>query len=69
MGRPRRRLELIGNPRDPTLTEKLTDSLYLTNLALDPSEKTNLAGGHPDVVERLMGLRAAWLERGAGKNG
>ena len=53
--------KLIGNPRDPTMTEELTDQLYLTNLAEDISEKANLAKDHPDVVERLMGLREAWM--------
>ena len=54
--------KLIGYPRDPTLEEQLTDSLYLTNIAQDVSEKTNLAEDHPDVLERLLGLRESWVE-------
>ena len=54
--------KLIGNPRDPTMEEPLPDTLYLTNPALDPSESANLAEEHPDVLERLMGLREAWVE-------
>ena len=54
--------KLIGYPRDPTLEEQLTDSLYLTNIAQDVGEKTNLAEDHPDVLERLLGLREAWVE-------
>lgn len=59
--------KLIGNPRDPTTPQPLADELYLTNLALDPSEQTNLAADHPDVARRLKGLHEAW--RGSGEFG
>ena len=60
--------KLIGHPRDPTMDEPLADTLYLTNPVRDPGESANLAAEHPDVVERLMGLREGW-ERQNGKKG
>jgi hypothetical protein len=35
--------------------------LFLSNLATDISEKTNLAPQHPEIVERLKKLHADWL--------
>jgi arylsulfatase A len=36
---------------------------FLVNLRDDPSETTNLAAKHPDVVQRLERLRAEWSQR------
>jgi hypothetical protein len=33
---------------------------FLVNLRTDPSETTNLAEAHPDVVARLKRLRTEW---------
>ncbi len=33
---------------------------FLVNLKDDPSEKTNLAAAHPEIVDRLKRLRAEW---------
>ncbi len=35
---------------------------FLVNLRDDPSETTNLAAKHPDVVHRLERLRAEWSQ-------
>ena len=35
--------------------------LFLTNLATDPGERTNLARQHPEIVQRLSKLRTDWL--------
>jgi len=53
--------KLIGNVRDesktgPLLTEE-DQKLFLSNLDEDPSEMTNFAPAHPEVVERLQRLR------------
>jgi arylsulfatase A len=57
--------KLIGNvlsvKGDPVSGED--KKLFLANLATDPSEKTNLAKKHPDVVQRLLRLRQEWLEQ------
>lgn len=33
---------------------------FLVNLKVDPSEKTNVAASHPEIVDRLKRLRAEW---------
>lgn len=57
--------KLIGNvlsvKGDPMNGED--KKLFLSNLATDPSEKTNLAKKNPDVVQRLLRLRQEWLEQ------
>jgi len=50
--------KLLGNPYDPTANDPLPDGLYLYNLAGDPGEQHNLAGGHPEIVERMLAHRA-----------
>lgn len=47
--------KLIGNARDTTKGGKhlVLKEPFLVNLADDPSEVTNLAEKHPDVVKRL----------------
>ena len=44
------------------------DRVFLSNLARDASERDNIAGEHPEVVERLTKLHEDWAaEVGAGK--
>ena len=55
--------KLIGNvqsSQDPALSQA-DKKLFLANLATDVSEKTNLAGQHPEIVARLSKLHADWL--------
>ncbi|MBM3832174.1 MAG: DUF229 domain-containing protein [Verrucomicrobia bacterium] len=55
--------KLIGNARD-TNGDKLTDEdkkLFLTNLAQDVSEQTNLAKAQPDILRRMLKLREDWI--------
>ena len=56
--------KLLGNPRDTSKKAPLTkqDKLFLTNLDEDVSEMNNLAGEHPDVVERLKQLRDQYAD-------
>ncbi|OYP36054.1 sulfatase [Rhodopirellula sp. MGV] len=56
--------KLIGNPRDTTLPQskqiaggKLKDPLYLVDLQADPSEQTNVADQHPEIVKRLQTIK------------
>ncbi|MBN2310543.1 MAG: sulfatase-like hydrolase/transferase [Candidatus Hydrogenedentes bacterium] len=55
--------KLIGNPRDTSGKAEITESdkLFLSNLAEDIGEMTNLAGDHPEVVERLRRLHEEWI--------
>jgi arylsulfatase A len=39
---------------------KVIHGEFLVNLRDDPSEKTNLASGRPEIVARLTRLRALW---------
>jgi arylsulfatase A len=54
--------KLIGNPQDTSQKGRLTDSdkLFLVNIDEDPSEMTNVAGRHPQIVEELRGLHESW---------
>ena len=54
--------KLIGNPRDTSNKGTLgkDDKLFLVNLERDRSEMTNLAGKHPDEVQRLKRLHDRW---------
>ena len=56
--------KLLGNPRDPNREESLTeaDSLFLVNLAEDPSEMKNLAADHPEQVIKLKELHENWVK-------
>ncbi len=36
------------------------EGYYLTNLAIDPSEKRNLAGEYPEIVEELSRMKKEW---------
>jgi arylsulfatase A-like enzyme len=51
--------KLLGNPKDNSNKAALgdDDKLFLVNLAEDPTEMTNLAKSHPEVVERLASVR------------
>jgi arylsulfatase A len=55
--------KLIGNPRDTSNKAPITkdDTLFLTNLADDPSEMKNVASKHPEIVERMIKLHDRWL--------
>jgi len=62
--------KLLGNPRDTTSPRdqkkpgvQLTgdNRLFLANLAEDIGESTNLAKEHPDVLDRLLEHRKAFL--------
>jgi len=54
--------KLIGNPDDTSKKAPLTeaDALFLSNPPADPSEMTNLAAQHPDIVARLARLHEEW---------
>ncbi|QDU39983.1 Arylsulfatase precursor [Maioricimonas rarisocia] len=56
--------KLLGNPQDRSNKGKLTadDRLFLVNLAEDPAESRNVAGEHPEVLERLVKLREEYVE-------
>ncbi len=54
--------KLMGNPKDPTLqAEPLDEKLYLVNLAMDISEKENLADKFPEITEKLQKIHKDWL--------
>ncbi len=52
--------KLMGNPTDRSNKAPITkdDKLFLSNLAIDPTEMTNLASRHPEVVERLSKIQS-----------
>ena len=56
--------KLIGNPRDTSRKAPITpaDKLFLSDLARDVTEMTNLAPQHPDIVKRLTGMHLRWVE-------
>jgi arylsulfatase A-like enzyme len=56
--------KLLGNPRDTSETAPLgpKDKLFLANLDEDVAESRNVADEHPDVLERLMRLREAYVK-------
>ncbi len=55
--------KLMGNVRDPSdgQREGVVYPQFLSNLEQDPSEQTDLAAKHPDVVDRLRKLHQQWL--------
>jgi arylsulfatase A-like enzyme len=55
--------KLIGNVQDTSggALDGDDKKLFLANLALDVSEKKNLAKENPEVVERLLKLHQEWL--------
>jgi arylsulfatase A-like enzyme len=57
--------KLLGNPRDPVNTDSISekDKLFLTNLAEDIREQTNLVESHPKVVARLLSLQQEYRKQ------
>jgi arylsulfatase A-like enzyme len=55
--------KLIGNPKDTSNKAPLSesDSLFLVNLAEDPSEMRNTAADHVETVRRLKSLHDEWI--------
>lgn len=55
--------KLLGNPQDNSRKAPITDAdrPFLANLAMDPTEMTNLASKYPEVVERLSKLQAQYV--------
>lgn len=51
--------KLLGNPTDRTAPNSLgkNDKLFLANLSEDPTEATNLASEHPEVVKTLLEMQ------------
>ena len=50
--------KLLGNPQDRRAPESLQGvEFFLANLRDDPSETTNLAVAHADLVQELLGIR------------
>ncbi|MGF7078973.1 sulfatase-like hydrolase/transferase [Mucilaginibacter sp. UYCu711] len=54
--------KLLHSPLEATKAELTPEGYFLTNLKDDPSEKTNVADKHPDIVQRLLATHKAWLE-------
>lgn len=57
--------KLIGNPKDTSRNEPLPEAdkkLFLSDLAKDVGEKTNLAQAHPEMVQQLSALHEGWRE-------
>ncbi|MBT5169824.1 MAG: sulfatase-like hydrolase/transferase [Opitutales bacterium] len=54
--------KLHGNPKDNSQKAPITknDKLFLANLAMDPTEMTNLAFKYPEVVKRLSDLQSEY---------
>jgi arylsulfatase A len=54
--------KLLRNPRDTSEKAPITgeDKLFLVNVAKDPTEMTNVAGEHPEVVKRMKALHEEW---------
>jgi len=58
--------KLIYNAIDPVANIRYNhgpDQYYLTNLAMDISEKNNLAKKYPQIVEELKTLRQAYVDK------
>jgi len=55
--------KLIGHVQDTSggKLEAADKELFLSNPALDPSEKTNLATQHPDIAQALLKLHNDWF--------
>ncbi len=56
--------KLQGNPLDPTDPDALPEPAvpFLSNIDTDPTESTNLADQHPEIVEQLMTSHESWIE-------
>ena len=57
--------KLIGNPRDTSNKAPVTknDRLFLVNLAESVDEMKNLAGQHPERVDRMKKLHDDWIKQ------
>lgn len=55
--------KLLGNPKDNSQIAPITkdDRLFLVNLAEDVGERTNLAGRHPEIIQRLSAQHEKYL--------
>lgn len=56
--------KLSGNPLDPVGDFKFpeSDSIFLTNLKIDASERMNMAAEYPEVVKELRNLRNEYVK-------
>lgn len=56
--------KLVVNGRDTKVNKRLTgnDRIFLSNMAVDAAERTNIARAHPDVVARLERLHEQWVK-------
>ncbi len=56
--------KLVVNARGTKHGEWLQgdDRVFLSNMAKDPTERKNIAKKHPEIVERLKRLHAAWAK-------
>ena len=54
--------KLVVNASDTQVGKKLegADRIFLSNLAIDATERHNIAGANPDIVGRLTGLHEQW---------
>jgi len=52
---------VVNPPLDPRSPGKLSDLVFLANLAQDVSETHNFAQEHPEIVDRLTKLHQDWL--------
>ncbi|GAB1359054.1 hypothetical protein MASR1M31_08330 [Porphyromonadaceae bacterium] len=55
--------KLISRPQDPTSKERITDTLYLTNLRKDVTESANLASENQEKVKELLRLRQDFVAK------
>lgn len=55
--------KLVVNGRDTKQGTRLegNDRIFLSNMAVDVTEMNNLAGAHPDVIDRLRRLHEKWM--------
>ena len=55
--------KLLGNLWDTSVGDKTRPqtNLFLANIAQDPGERSDFAHDYPEVVQRLLGLREAWV--------
>ncbi len=55
--------KLIGNPLDPTSEAPVhtVGRLWLSNLDMDPTERENFIGAHPEIAAGMLSRRLAWI--------
>ncbi len=53
--------KLLHSPLEAKKEELTSQNYFLVNLKDDPSEKTNVAEKHPDIVQRLEAAHKEWL--------